>query len=336
MAAALWWLLPAAAVVMTALAALAGRGTPDAATRWDGGTLVAEQQASAWLLQLRLEAAPAAHAVALQMGARTRLPRSVMQSAPEDTAWRTEFTAEGWNASLLTLQAATGGERPIAAFLRSLDRQHRIVVLWCAAAGTAELERLHGFLLGLPAEAVVDLKDGCGVLGPAGMQSQRANVAQLLLRVAEARIARPGEAGAPNWRLVALTPGLDGNQPLEAAAHVHHASRPVAGARVSFAREPHLACSTLTNAEGLARCTLQDTHGHAPHDAGSPRLPTTVTFAGLAGPEALFVPTVAVVATPAPTRCLSDVMPAEVTAGWGADCRGFASRTWTLPVGPIR
>jgi hypothetical protein len=287
-------------------------------------------------MTLRRDAAPAIEMTQRDEG---RLGQSIAFSSRDVPAWRSEYAVEGWSATLLSLEASQGRKQPIAAMVReTADRRRTFAVLWCAASGAAELERLHAFLLGWPAETEVDLKDGCGVLGQASAPVVRGAVADLLRRVAEARIARAVTArvDGPDWRLVDVAVPLDGDRPLDAAARVSHAGTPIEGAGVSFWREPHMACSTLTDADGVARCTLQDTHGHAPHEAGPTAPPTLVTFSGRLLRDALFVPAVAVVATPPATRCLSTVVPAEVAAAWDPGCRGFASRTWALPVGASR
>lgn len=328
------WLMALLAAGLVLLAA-GGCGSNDLATRWDGGALAVAGGARPQTMTLQQDgSAP----VQMAPRGRARLAQSVAFSDREQVAWRSEFAAPGWLATLLSLELQPGVEVPLAAVLRTEDRKRTLAVLWCAASGTAALERLHTFLLGVPAETRVELKDGCKVLAADAPAQPPSQVAELLRRVAQARTAHAAAvpAAGPQWRLVDITPSLDGNLPLQMAAVVQHAGVPVGGVRVSFAREPHLACVAQTAADGAARCTLYDTHGHAPHEAGPTLPPTIVTFAGRLEGHDLDVPSVVVAATPQPTRCLSSAVPADVAAGWGADCRGFAARTWTLPVATMR
>lgn len=263
-----------------------------------------------------------------------RLGVSAFQASPVGgTAWRSDLAAPGWAATLLSLESRPGDRWPLAAILRPAAGSGATLVLWCAASGTAALEHLYAFLLRSAPESRFELKDSCGVLGNMAGVTERPSGAELLLHVALARAERYRDTLADErlWRVTALQPHLNGDEPLVVAALVSGADGPVPDSLVSFAREPHLACSATTDGNGMARCTLVDTHGHAPHDAGPVAQPTVVTFAGRVVAGFVDVPVVAVVETPRPTRCLSNAVPADVAAGWSASCRGFAPRTWAFP-----
>lgn len=309
---------------------IAGCGASESAARWSDGTLTAIWRAAAPVLQLRRDGAALVELAATR---RERLGQSAFQSSADGIAWRSDLSAPGWAASLLTIERSRGDERPIASILRPVQSTGATLVIWCAATETPALEHLYAFLLHSTVETPFDVKDPCGVLGDRSHANPRPNGADLLRRVADLRSQRPAALQAPGrrWRVVDVVPRLDGNEPLNSVALVRHADGPVPGVRVTFARDPHLACTSTTDGEGVARCTMVDTHGHAPHDAGAAQPPTVVTFAGRVESRFVDVPVVAVVETPRPTRCLTNAVPASVAAGWTASCRGFASRTWAWP-----
>lgn len=316
------WVLPASL--------LAGCGDTGQQARWADGGLAAVWRAGAPALRLQTAGAEPVHLGATH---RERLGVSAFQASPGGTPWRSELAAPGWAATLLSLERRPGDERPIAAIVRPSARAGGTLVLWCAASGTAALEHLYAFLLRSSLESRFELKDSCGVLGDRAVATARPSGAELLRHVALTRAERRHDALADGrlWRVTALQPQLEGDEPLAVAALVEGTDGPVPGGRVSFAREPHLACSATTDGQGMARCTLVDTHGHALHDAGPVAPPTVVTFAGRVGAGFVDVPVVAVVETPRPTRCLSSAVPADVAGGWSPSCRGFASRTWAWP-----
>lgn len=316
-------------------ACLVSCGDTDATVRWSGGSVSVGGSSEASTLTLQFDGA---EPVAMAFSRRERLGLSMFQSGTGDAAWRTDFAAPGWTATLLSLEQRPGAEQPIAAIVRPAQRTGGTAVVWCAASGTAALEHFYAFLLRFPAESMLTLRDGCDVLGAHASPNGRVSVADVLRRVAQARTQRQVTAKTEGrrWRLVEIVPQLDGDNPLHTAALIKGADGPLAGARVSFAREPHLACTATTGADGVAACLMYDTHGHTVHDASVVAPPTVVTFAGRVSGYDVEVPVVSVAATPAPTRCQSSAVSAEVAAGWSASCRGFASRTWALPTLAIR
>lgn len=312
------------------LAGLAACGFSESTARWRDGSLTMAWNAGAPSLKLHIDGAST---VQLSASRHERLGLSAFQSSGPDTAWRSELAAPGWTATLLSLAQQDGAQRPIAAILRPGQRAGGTLVLWCGASQTTALEHLYAFLLRSSVEHSFELKDSCSVLGDPDGAVAAAKGADLLKRIAQLRGERSGASSTNGrqWRVTEVLPQLDGNEPLSGVALVKAADAPVVGASVTFAREPHLACTATTDGEGMARCTMYDTHGHAPHDAGAVQQPTVVTFAGRMGADFVDVPVVAVVETPRPTRCLSTVVPANVAANWSASCRGFASRTWGWP-----
>lgn len=323
--------LRALGLVLPAFLLLAGCSDTGKQARWADGTLAVVWRASAPALQLQTAGAGPIY---FETTHRERLGVSAFQASSDGgTAWRSELAAPGWAATLLSLERRPGDGWPVAAILKPTARTGGTLVLWCASSGTAALEHLYAFLLRSAPESRFELKDSCRVLGDRLRATERPSGAELLQYVALARAERRREtlSGERLWRVTALHPHLNGDEPLEVATLVNGADGPVPDSLVSFAREPHLACSATTDGNGMARCTLVDTHGHAPHDAGPVPQPTVVTFAGRVVAGFVDVPVVAVVETPRPTRCLSTAVPADVAEGWSASCRGFAPRTWAFP-----
>lgn len=288
-------------------------------------------------------------AVPLTPERRVRSGPSPLYSRVDDAWWLTDFRGAGWTLSVLSHEPRDAAAQPVAAVLRRESAPVIRLAAWISPLEPQRLERLYAVLLRLPPELAVDVIADCGALvgalsgasasGSAGAvaDASRARVDALLRHVAELRAASE-PAGPPpgprRWRVVDIVPRLDGNEPLKVSVRIRTHSDPLAGATVVFAREPHLMCTALTDAEGVAACELFDTHGHTePHDTGPEAPPTIATFSGRVSADELHVPLAVALKTPVPTRCLSDAVPADVAAGWQPSCRGFAPRTWSLPSG---
>ncbi|MBO9642715.1 MAG: hypothetical protein J7603_06275 [Pseudacidovorax sp.] len=91
---------------------------------------------------------------------------------------------------------------------------------------------------------------------------------------------------------VSLAPASAARPLAVAARATDAAGRPLEGAQLSFARGEHFVCSAPTDAQGWARCTLWDPHGHVLEDDG--RDPTLVTFGGQWQDARLLLPTTAI------------------------------------------
>src|SRR5687767_8109920 len=92
------------------------------------------------------------------------------------------------------------------------------------------------------------------------------------------------------WRIARIPPlPSRGQHGLDVAARVRdEAGKPLSG-HLTFGRGEHLACvATLSN--GLGKCTLFDSHGHALHHEDR-RGSTYVTFSGSVAPDEIVPPT---------------------------------------------
>lgn len=130
--------------------------------------------------------------------------------------------------------------------------------------------------------------------GTAGELSQ----GELLRQLADARRALLARSDSPTgtpWEPVALQPWWGTRlDPQLVGVFVAAGDAPLAGVQVVFSRPPHEMCTARTQANGLAMCHLQDTHGdaHAHVGAGAPAV---VTFPGQVDAGRLRPPTTAVV-----------------------------------------
>jgi hypothetical protein len=128
---------------------------------------------------------------------------------------------------------------------------------------------------------------------------------QLLAHLASARqciavsLAAAGEERAKPWRTVNVEPVPMEHDQMSVAARVSDMNRPLAGAVISFFREPHLDCSARSDRTGRASCRLEDSHGHgedghADPEHGHVSARTIATYPGEVRTEVLLLPTTAV------------------------------------------
>jgi hypothetical protein len=100
-------------------------------------------------------------------------------------------------------------------------------------------------------------------------------------RVVDMREVRPAEAKPGDRDSVAVRASTGGI--------------PVAGATVTFARMPHMACTATTDVAGLASCRLVDTHGDATeHEEGD----VIASFSGVIAPGRVDLPTTTLLRRP--------------------------------------
>lgn len=277
-------------------------------------------------------------AVALTPERRVRNGPSPLYSRVDDAWWLSDFRGAGWTLSVLSHEPRDAAAQPVAAILRREGEPVARLATWISPRDPQRLERLYAVLLRTPADLMIDVIRDCGALTGVSAGGARARADAVLRHVAMRRAASgPDELpqGARRWQVADIVSRLDGNDPQKASVRIQSHNGLLAGATVVFAREPHLMCTALIDAEGVASCELFDTHGHTePHDTGPAAPPTIVTFSGRVGSADLHVPLAAALKTPEPTRCLSDAVPADVAARWQPSCRGFAPRTWSLPAPP--
>lgn len=275
-------------------------------------------------------------ATPLLLAQRERVAASALYSRAIDGWWQTQFRAGALDILLLSEEPSLGARRPLAAVVWTAGDPVVRVARWPATEGFEpdSLERLYAMLLRIPMGVPVQFQQDCDERMLAA--NEKAQPVSLLLRqIAIARAAMdaqgPGDRGL-RWRVVDIIPRLDGDQPLSVAARVSGSIGPLAGVSVSFTRAPHLACWAVTDAAGTASCQLYDEHGHShPNEAGSSLPPTVVSFAGQQVGHEVHVPLHAMFDTPMPTHCLSEVVASDTAAAWGADCRGFAPKSWVWP-----
>lgn len=125
----------------------------------------------------------------------------------------------------------------------------------------------------------------------AAIAGQREHVARALadtpaMRVASWRVADIRETGP--------APGK-GNRTDIVTVRVNAGGVPVTNAPVTFARPPHMACTATTDAGGVARCRMVDTHGDAGHDEDGDVI---ASFGGAVAPGLVDLPTTRILRRP--------------------------------------
>ncbi|WP_295548450.1 hypothetical protein [uncultured Pseudacidovorax sp.] len=248
----------------------------------------------------------AREALAMPLGAlRTRpaVPSRLLSAGPEGLR-TSSFQVGERDVVVLLQQGAHGLVRVSASVVADDVAGHRRTVRWHAggddnAAGAradlATLEQLYRLVLEQSPEDRFVLHLGSMRARPA------MGYADALAALAQARECAAGRvrtaASGPQplaWQSVRVTLAkASAAQPLAVAARaLDTAGRPVADAQISFARGEHFVCSAPTDAQGWARCTLWDPHGHVLEDDG--RDSTLVTFGGQWQEARLLLPTTAV------------------------------------------
>jgi hypothetical protein len=221
---------------------------------------------------------------------------SIQQSM---VAWETVRLA------LLTHQAPGAAPALLAAVWKDSGNR-RTVVAWHGRGKPAArpdpmlelagLEHLYEFLLrqdpqdryqlwspGLRAGAAMDAKDDSMSHGAvlAAIAQQRECAALAL-----------GDRPAAAWRVVDMQEARQAaTKPGDrdtVAVRIRAGNGPVPNATVTFARPPHMACAATTDAAGLARCRLVDTHGDADHHEDGDVI---ASFGGIVAPGRVDLPT---------------------------------------------
>jgi hypothetical protein len=88
-------------------------------------------------------------------------------------------------------------------------------------------------------------------------------------------------------------------------AKASHADGPVVGSRITFSQGAHMSCFGLSDAKGVVRCRMQDTHPHGPGawskaDVAAHSGPVIASLAGSVSASRVELPAVAERAMPAP------------------------------------
>lgn len=247
----------------------------------------------------------AREALAMPLGglhSRPAVPSRLLSAGPEGL--RTSSFQVGERDVVVLMQQGANGLRVAASVVAEDMAGHRRTVRWQATgdaslaggqADLATLEQLYRLVLEQSPEDRFVVHVGAVRARPAmGYADALAALAQVRECVA-ARVRAAVSGSQPLvWQSVRVTLAqASAAQPLAVAARaLDTAGRPIADAQISFARGEHFVCSAPTDAQGWARCTLWDPHGHVLEDDG--RDPTLVTFGGQWQDARLLLPTTAV------------------------------------------
>ncbi len=130
-----------------------------------------------------------------------------------------------------------------------------------------------------------------------GSELASGELADVLRRIAELReceLARhPSSANAVRrWRTVHIEPVHIPRDPTASVrVRVSRDGVPLSRAPVVLNRLPHHLCNAVSDADGLAQCVLEDTHGHGALDHFSPDAPILAVYPGAIGSQTVDLPT---------------------------------------------
>ena len=119
---------------------------------------------------------------------------------------------------------------------------------------------------------------------------------QLLEKIARTRecivesLGQQAPASLKRWRVVTVEPGSIDVKTQHVVARLREGNSALEGALVFFRKEPHMECSAMSDQAGLARCELQDTHGHHDHREEG-RQPVVMTYPGDIQKTSILLPT---------------------------------------------
>jgi hypothetical protein len=163
-----------------------------------------------------------------------------------------------------------------------------------AMLNLTSLEHLYAMTLATAAEG--EFRFATGIDGADG--SATSSQADVLRKIAAARQCIVGNLGwqagdaVARWEVVLMESHETANHGDNdaVAVRVKSESGPLSGAHVSFARAPHSGCAAMSDAQGVAACTMQDLHMHGAHEDGHDA-PVVATFRGNVGPAEIQLPT---------------------------------------------
>jgi hypothetical protein len=148
----------------------------------------------------------------------------------------------------------------------------------------AVFEHLYSFVLHEPPLHLYDVR----AIGSSGAKAQALSQPELLVRFARMRncaakeVARTGGSVAVlAWETPSLgKPVARGAGRLDVSVRVTYPNAGGHGGSITIARGSHLACSAQVERDGVAACTLFDSHGHAEH-GDELSGPSVVTYSGV-------------------------------------------------------